>query len=591
MAACVARALRHVATCVTRPTSATAMNVAAKSRVMLGAAPAPARMGLHNMRAPCTFQAVRPQTLGLIGLGAIGGSIARQVKKPGRGDGITVVGWSPEPAERALAAQEGALDDAPARPTDVAHLADLLILAAPFARISQALLRVAEGQFIEPLPEDQAGEFGVIARGVNQMAKTLTSREELQAYLSQLLAALNTSADDATTGLSQALGVIAGATKATGIVLYQPAYDANEWAPTASRGVEARPVSRATMRDLVGNATQAIHYHGEAVQPVRHQLRLTAAVPQGLVLVPLRGGTKLVGVLGVLPGTTFGPEERAALEQAAPNLAIACERGSAHHNTRRLAVEVRQTAQRLEQLNTELDGAMKTKDLFLSNISHELRTPLNSIIGFTDLLLTEDLGAALSAQQRDFLDTVARNGRQLLQLINELLDLQRIAAGRMELKPESVQLAGLLNEAASSVQAQLQKHQHALVVTPPPAELRVQADPGRVRQVLLNLLSNAIKFTPDGGRISVVAAPVNGGSISEVRIAVSDTGIGIAPEDQPKLFKEFSQLDASASRKYEGTGLGLALSRQLVELHGGTMGVESEMGKGSTFWFTLPEAR
>ena len=464
-------------------------------------------------------------------------------------------------------------------------------LAAPFARISQALLRVAEGQFIEPLPEDQAGEFGVIARGVNQMAKTLTSREELQAYLSQLLAALNTSADDATTGLSQALGVIAGATKATGIVLYQPAYDANEWAPTASRGVEARPVSRATMRDLVGNATQAIHYHGEAVQPVRHQLRLTAAVPQGLVLVPLRGGTKLVGVLGVLPGTTFGPEERAALEQAAPNLAIACERGSAHHNTRRLAVEVRQTAQRLEQLNTELDGAMKTKDLFLSNISHELRTPLNSIIGFTDLLLTEDLGAALSAQQRDFLDTVARNGRQLLQLINELLDLQRIAAGRMELKPESVQLAGLLNEAASSVQAQLQKHQHALVVTPPPAELRVQADPGRVRQVLLNLLSNAIKFTPDGGRISVVAAPVNGGSISEVRIAVSDTGIGIAPEDQPKLFKEFSQLDASASRKYEGTGLGLALSRQLVELHGGTMGVESEMGKGSTFWFTLPEAR
>ena len=464
-------------------------------------------------------------------------------------------------------------------------------LAAPFARISQALLRVAEGQFIEPLPEDQAGEFGVIARGVNQMAKTLTSREELQAYLSQLLAALNTSADDATTGLSQALGVIAGATKATGIVLYQPAYDANEWAPTASRGVEARPVSRATMRDLVGNATQAIHYHGEAVQPVRHQLRLTAAVPQGLVLVPLRGGTKLVGVLGVLPGTTFGPEERAALEQAAPNLAIACERGSAHHNTRRLAVEVRQTAQRLEQLNTELDGAMKTKDLFLSNISHELRTPLNSIIGFTDLLLTEDLGAALSAQQRDFLDTVARNGRQLLQLINELLDLQRIAAGRMELKPESVQLAGLLNEAASSVQAQLQKHQHALVVTPPPAELRVQADPGRIRQVLLNLLSNAIKFTPDGGRITVVAAPVNGGSISEVRIAVSDTGIGIAPEDQPKLFKEFSQLDASASRKYEGTGLGLALSRQLVELHGGTMGVESEMGKGSTFWFTLPEAR
>src|SRR6266478_4962029 len=137
MAICVARALRQVAICVTRPTSATAMNVAAKSRVMLGVAPA--RMGLHNMRATCTFQAVRPQTLGLIGLGAIAGSIARQGKKQGTtaggggggGAAITVVGWSPEPAERALAAQQGALDDAPPRAIDVARAAYLLVLAAP----------------------------------------------------------------------------------------------------------------------------------------------------------------------------------------------------------------------------------------------------------------------------------------------------------------------------------------------------------------------------------------------------------------------------------------------------------------------------
>jgi signal transduction histidine kinase/HAMP domain-containing protein len=464
-------------------------------------------------------------------------------------------------------------------------------LAAPFARIAQALQRVAEGQFVEPLPEDQAGEFGAIARGVNHMAKALAWREELQAYLSQLLAALNTSSDDSTAGLGQALGVIAGATGATGIVLYQPAYDANEWAPSVSRDVESRPVSRATMRDLIGDAERAIHYHGEAVQPVRHQLRLSAPMPQGLVLVPLRAGTKLVGVLGVIPGTQFDADERGALDQAAPNLAIACERGAAHHNTRRLAVEVRQTAKRLEQLNADLDAVMKSKDLFLSNISHELRTPLNSIIGFTDLLLTQELGPVLSEQQRDFLETVARNGRHLLELINELLDLQRIAAGRMELKPQAVDLEALLSEAAGTVQAQAQKHQHALVVTPPPQGLRVQADKGRVRQVLLNLLSNAIKFTPDGGRITVVAGPVNGGDASEVRIAITDTGIGIAPEDQPKLFQEFSQLDASPSRKYEGTGLGLALSRRLIELHGGAIGVESEMGKGSTFWFTLPQAR
>jgi signal transduction histidine kinase len=465
-------------------------------------------------------------------------------------------------------------------------------LAVPFARISMALQRVAEGQFAEPLPEEEPGELGTIARGVNRMAKALAWREELQAYLSQLLAALNTASDDSTTGLAQALGVIAGATRASGIVLYQPALDANEWAPTVSRDVESRPVSRATMRDLIADAGHAILYHGEAVQAVRHQLRLTAPMPQGLVLVPLRAGTKLVGVLGVIPGKTFDADERAALDQAAPNLAIACERGAAHHNTRRRAVEVRQTAKRLEQLNADLDGAMKSKDLFLSNISHELRTPLNSIIGFTDLLLTqEELGPALSGQQRDFLETVARNGRHLLELINELLDLQRIAAGRMELKPEQVELEALLNEATRSVHAQVQKHRHTLVVTPlpPPAGLLVRADRGRVRQVLLNLLSNAIKFTPDGGRITVAAGPVNGGS--EIRVAVTDTGIGIATEDQPKLFQEFSQLDASASRKYEGTGLGLALSRRLIELHGGKIGVDSEIGKGSTFWFTLPQAR
>src|SRR5437879_13040442 len=133
MAACVAGGARRVAVCGTRPARATAMNVAAKSRLLLGAAPAPARMGLHNMRAPCTFQAVRPQTLGLIGLGAIGGSIARQVKQPGRGggNGIAVVGGSPEPAERALAAPQGALHDAPHPATDVARLADRLTLAPP----------------------------------------------------------------------------------------------------------------------------------------------------------------------------------------------------------------------------------------------------------------------------------------------------------------------------------------------------------------------------------------------------------------------------------------------------------------------------
>jgi signal transduction histidine kinase len=462
-------------------------------------------------------------------------------------------------------------------------------LAAPFGLVVNALERVAEGHFSERVPENQPDEFGTIARGVNRMAATLAWREGLHEYLTQLLAALNSPPDEAASGLTQALGVIAGATHASGIALYQPSYDTNEWVATAARGLEARPVSRATMRSIVGDSDQAIHFTGEGANPIRFQFHLTVPVPHGLVLAPLRSGRKLVGVLCVVPSAPFAADARTALEQAAPNLAIAGERASAHLNTRRLATEIRLTAKRLEDLNTELDVAMRSKDQFLSNISHELRTPLNSIIGFTDLLLTQDLGGgALSDQQRDFLETVARNGRHLLELINELLDLQRIAAGRMDLRPEPVEVAVLLAESAASVQAQVQKHRHALVVEQPPADLRVLVDRGRVRQVLLNLLSNAIKFTPDGGRIRVQAAAANGGAAA--RVAVIDTGIGIAPDDQAKLFQEFVQLDASASRKYEGTGLGLALSRRLIELHGGAIGVESEMGKGSTFWFTLPTA-
>jgi signal transduction histidine kinase len=191
----------------------------------------------------------------------------------------------------------------------------------------------------------------------------------------------------------------------------------------------------------------------------------------------------------------------------------------------------------------------------------------------------------LTDTQRDYLETIARNGRHLLQMINELLDLSKIAAGRMELRREPLELLAVLREVAESVHAQVESRKHTLAVEAPRDRVDVAADPGRLRQILLNLLSNAIKFTTDGGRITLSARLEDTAS---VRVAVSDSGIGIAPEDQGKLFREFVQLDASASRRYEGTGLGLALSKRLVELHGGTIGVESELGKGSTFWFTLP---
>ena len=488
-------------------------------------------------------------------------------------------------------------------------------LATPFARVLGALERLAAGRYDERLSEDQPEEVGMIARGVNQMAAALGWRERLQDETAQLLTALNAPLRESASGGSfdPALEVLATATGAPALALYQPNYDTNEWAPTAVRRTTARPLPREVVRQLVGDTASVIYYPGDAAGPIRAQLQLSTTGPDaagGLALAPLRARDRLVGVLVAALGGALSVDARAALEHAAPNLAIACERESAHQHTRRLAVEVRHAAQRLEsqnavltalndkleeqhrelsRLNAELDQAGRLKDQFLANVSHELRTPLNSVIGFSDLLLTmaADPASPLTATQQDYIETVARNGRHLLQLINELLDLSKIAAGRMDLRPEPLVLDGLLREAADSVRAQAEARKHKVAIEPLPDQIVVTADRGRVRQVLLNLLSNAIKFSTDGGRVTLSARLEDG---ARVRVAVSDTGIGIAPGDQAKLFQEFVQLDASASRRYEGTGLGLALSKRLVELHGGTIGVDSELGKGSTFWFILPRA-
>jgi signal transduction histidine kinase/HAMP domain-containing protein len=480
-------------------------------------------------------------------------------------------------------------------------------LAAPFGHVVGALQRVAAGRYDERLDENQPEEFGMIARGVNQMATALAWRERIQDQAGRLLTALNAPTGTSVVGGSfgPALDVIAAATGAPTLALYQPQYDTNEWAPTAVRRATARPLSRDVVRQLVGDASNVLYFAAAAAEPARAQLQLATGDPEssgGLALAPLRSRDRLVGLLVASVAGELSADARVALEHAAPNLAIACERESAHQHTRRLAVEVRHAAQRLEsqnavleeqhrelsRLNVELDQASKLKDQFLANMSHELRTPLNSVIGFSDLLLTMATPESpLTDTQRDYLETIARNGRHLLELINELLDLSKIAAGRMELRLEPLALGELLQEAADTVRAQLEARKHTLVMEPSRDHLMVTGDRGRLRQVLLNLLSNAIKFSTDGGRVTLSARLEEPG---RVRVAVSDTGIGIDPTDQGKLFQEFVQLDASTSRQYEGTGLGLALSKRLVELHGGTIGVVSELGTGSTFWFTVPRA-
>jgi signal transduction histidine kinase/HAMP domain-containing protein len=465
-------------------------------------------------------------------------------------------------------------------------------LAEPFGAIVTALQGVAAGEYAVRLSEDATGEFGTIAQGVNHMAERFAWREQMQEQTSRLLAALNAAPREGSS-LTPALDVLAESAGAAALVLYQPDYEASEWEPTAARGLTPRPLSRITVRDVVGEGgTAVVRLSDEPGAAARAKLQLPAAPGREIGIAPLRSAGRLVGLLVALPPDAFTSAQMDSLELALPNLAIACERESAHQHTRRLATEVRRTAQYLEQqsdeltrLNEELAKANQLKSDFLANMSHELRTPLNSIIGFSDMLLTEDVGP-LAPMQRDFLETVARNGRHLLALISELLDLSKIEAGQLRLTLEPLDLRDLLREAAETVRAQTEQRRHRLDLDLPEEPLRVIADRLRVRQVLLNLLSNAIKFTPEGGRLRIVGRAENGG----VRVEVSDTGIGIAPTDQPKLFREFVQLDASASRQYEGTGLGLALCLRLVELHGGRIGVVSDLGRGSTFWFTLPHA-
>jgi signal transduction histidine kinase len=478
-------------------------------------------------------------------------------------------------------------------------------LARPFAHVLGALARAEAGQYGERLDEDQPEEFGMIARGVNRMAAALGWRERIQEQTARLLTALNAphQPNAPGEGFGPALGVLAWATGAPTLALYQPNYDTNEWAATAVLGATTRPLARDVVRELVADATTVIQYDAAAAGAVRGRLQLAPVGPGGdRELVPLRSRDRLVGLLVALVDGELSADARSALEHAAPNLAIACERESAHQHMRRLAAQLRHAAQLLEsqnaklaeqhaelsRLNAALDQAGRLKDQFLANVSHELRTPLNSVIGFSDLLVTmASADSPLTDTQRDYVETISRNGRHLLELINELLDLSKIAAGRVELRLEPLELGPLLREAADSVRAQLEAHKHQLAVEPPEPPVVLTADRVRLRQVLLNLLSNAIKFTTDGGRITLRARPENAG---RVRIAVTDTGIGIAPADQHRLFQEFVQLDASPSRRYEGTGLGLALSKRLVELHGGTIGVESQLGQGSTFWFIVPRA-
>jgi PAS domain S-box-containing protein len=233
-----------------------------------------------------------------------------------------------------------------------------------------------------------------------------------------------------------------------------------------------------------------------------------------------------------------------------------------------------------------IEEASRLKTEFLANMSHELRTPLNGIIGFGEVLLAGRPGP-LTPIQRDFMTDILNSGRHLLRLINDVLDLAKVEAGKMELNPVEFEVEKALNEVGSVCRGIAQKKSITLEVHADPNLLRVTLDQRMFKQVLYNLISNAVKFNHEGGRVEISTRALSG---SRLQLAVKDRGIGIRSEDLSRLFREFEQLDSGPARLYGGTGLGLALTKKLVEFQGGTITVDSEIGVGSTFTVELPIA-
>ena len=308
----------------------------------------------------------------------------------------------------------------------------------------------------------------------------------------------------------------------------------------------------------------------EAPAESRVRSVLVRAGYRALLAVPLVREDRLLGGLTVFRKTPgeFAPEVVDLLRTFATQSALAIQNA-------RLFLEI-------EDKSRQLEVASQHKSEFLANMSHELRTPLNAIIGFSEVL-SERMFGELNEKQEEYLKDIHASGEHLLSLINDILDLSKIEAGRMELELTDFDLPQAIDNALTLVRERAGRRGIALHQSVEAHLGEIRGDERKVKQVLLNLLSNALKFTPEGGRVELLARVIDG----MAEISVTDTGVGIAAEDQEAVFEEFRQV-GTAEKKVEGTGLGLTLCRKFVELHGGKIWVTSQVGVGSTFTFTVP---
>jgi signal transduction histidine kinase len=532
-------------------------------------------------------------------------------------DGVAVIGvyrWMPD-MRLALVMEQGQ-DEAFATADSVtatvvgASLVVALITAViaavvtrqitqPIVRLTKSALDVADGNLDQQVPVKSRDEIGILAYVFNRMTADLkTLYEDLEAKVVERTALLQsanyqiqrraiqmqasmevgqavTSILDSDQLLEQVVQVVRSRFVYSHVAVYAVDDGGEHLYLRACVGdsdlLHDTPVSV----DIPGPVGQAFR-QGEAVvevQPIPITVGPPTSYVSSEVALPLRLGDRILGVLDVQSTDEegFDQDDVSVLQNVAHQITIALE------NARAYAVE-RRAVERLKELDL-------SKRRFLANMSHELRTPLTNILGFSRLML-KGIGGSLTEQQQSDLKIVYQDGQHLLGLINDLLDISHIEAGLMELEFQEVDLAQLIHSVMATASALVRDKEVELHQEIAPDMPRVQADVTRLRQVLLRLLANAAKFTEQGS-ITVRAWRTDG----QAMISVSDTGVGIPEEDQERIFERFEQGTLENGRRPDGAGLGLALSKEFVEMHGGRMWVESKVGKGATFTFSLPLGR
>ena len=326
----------------------------------------------------------------------------------------------------------------------------------------------------------------------------------------------------------------------------------------------------------------------DATTDPRFKTLASGTTPKSVMVMPLESPNRVVGALtlGRKQVKPFTDLEQALVRVIANQAAISLDNAALHASAQRQLQEIALQKHELEVANAQIRENSRLKSEFLANMSHELRTPLSSILGFSEILKDNLAGKMSPQQEQECLENIHSSGRHLLNLVNDVLDLSKIEAGRLELQYEEFQVGSCISEVLTVVRPLAERASVNVVVELDNESALLRADKGKLKQILYNLLSNAIKFTPEGGQalVKTRTKPRAG----QLVLQVKDSGIGIAPDHHEQIFSEFFQVQAAADRQFEGTGLGLALVKRLVGLHGGTIKVDSQLGKGATFTVTLP---